>query len=85
MMRLQITIYLISQNNPEIEINHSHNTGVINLFLRNCRHYKELQKHQEDGDNEKFYTLKDLKIFNDYNDVISSIKRKKRSKERWIC
>ena len=59
----------------EIEINHPHNIKVINLFLRNWRHYEELQKHQEDGYNVKFYTMEDLKNSNDYNDVIPNIKR----------
>ena len=56
MMRLNIRIYIsLHQIFPEVEINHSHNIGVINLFLRNWRHYEGLQKHQEDGDNVKFY------------------------------
>ena len=74
MMKLNITINL-SQNNPEVEINPSQNTGVINLLLRNCIHYKELQKHQKVGDKIKFNTLVDLKNFNYYNDVIPNIKR----------
>ena len=66
MMRLNIRIYtLLVQNVPEVEINHPHTIGVINLFLRNRRHYEELQKHQEDGDNVKFYTMEDLKNPND--------------------
>ena len=34
----------------------------MNLFLRNWRYYEGLKKYQEDGDNIKFYTMKDLKI-----------------------
>ena len=54
MMGFNISIYTsLDQNFPEVEINHSHFIGVINLFLRNWRHYEELQKYQEDGDNVK--------------------------------
>ena len=62
MMGLNISIYTsLDQIFPEVEINHPHFIGVINIFLRNRRHYEELQKHQEDGDNVKFYTMEDLK------------------------
>ena len=64
MMGLNISIYTsLDQNFHEVEINHPHNIGVINLFLRSCTHYEGLQKHQEDSDNAKFYTMKDLKKF----------------------
>ena len=63
MMRLSISIYTsLDQKFPEIKINHLYNIGVINLFLRNWRHYEELQKLQEDADNVAFYTMEDLKI-----------------------
>ena len=75
MMRFNIGIYtLLDQNAPEVEINHLHNTGVISLFLRNLIHYEGLQKHQEDDDNVKFYSMDDLKNYNDYNDVITNKK-----------
>ena len=74
MTRLNISIYTsIYQNVPEVEINHLHNAGVINIFLRNWRHYKELQKHQEDGDSFKFYSMEDLKNSCDYNGMIPNI------------
>ena len=51
-MGFNISIYSsLDQNFPEVEINHPHNIGVIQIFLRNWRHYEGLQKHQEDGDN----------------------------------
>ena len=76
MRRLYISKYTsLYQKFPEVEINHPHNLGVINLFLRNWRYYEGLQKHQDDGDNVKFYTMEDLKNFNDDNDVIPNIKR----------
>ena len=75
MMRLNISIYTsLEQKFPEIEINHPHNIGVINHFLRNWRHYEGLQKHQEDCDNVKFFTTENLKNSNDYNNVITNIK-----------
>ena len=46
-------------------------TSLDQNFTR--RHYKEQQKHQEDGDNVKFYTMKDLKNSHDFNDVIFNI------------
>ena len=55
---------------PEVEINHPHNSGVINIYLRNWRHYEELQKHQEGDNYVKFSTMEDLKSSNDNNDVI---------------
>ena len=77
MMGFNISIYTsLDQNFPEVEINHSHFIGVINLFLRNWRHYEELQKYQEDGDNVKLYTMEDLKNSHCFNDVIPNIKRK---------
>ena len=73
-MRLNIGIYtLLDQNAPEVEINHPHNIGVISLILRNWRHYEGLQKHQEDGDNVKFYSMEDLKHSNNDNDLIPNI------------
>ena len=81
MIRLNISIYIsLDQNLLEIEINHPHNTEVINLFLRNWRHYDGLQKHQEDCDKVKFFTMEDLKNSHDFNDVIPNIKRQKGSK-----
>ena len=63
MMELNISIYTsLDQNFPEVKINHHHFIRVINIFLWNWRHYEELQKHQEDGDNIKFYIMEDLKI-----------------------
>ena len=63
MMELNISIYTsLDQNFPEVKINHHLFIRVINIFLWNWRHYEELQKHQEDGDNIKFYTMEDLKI-----------------------
>ena len=76
MMRLNISIYTsLDQKFPEVEINHPHNIGVINFFLKNWRLYEGLQKHQENGYNVKFFTLEDLKNFNDFNDVIPNIKK----------
>ena len=44
MIGLNICIYTsLDQKFPEIEINHPHFIGVINLFLRNWRHYEELK------------------------------------------
>ena len=74
MMRLNISIYTsLDQNAPEVEINYPHNIEVISLFLRNWRHYEGLQKHQEDGDNVKFYSMEDLKHSNNDNDVIPNV------------
>ena len=51
MMRLNISIYTsLDQNFLEVEINHPQYIGVINLLLRNLRHYFGLQKHKEDSD-----------------------------------
>ena len=76
MMGLNISIYTsLDQNFPKVEINHPYNIGVINLFFRSWRHYEGLQKHQEDGDNVKFYTMKDLKKSHEFNDVIPNIKK----------
>ena len=61
-----ILVYIsFDQKFSEVEINLLHNIGVINLFLKNLRNYEGLKKHQENGDNVKFYTLGDLKKFND--------------------
>ena len=73
-MRIMLIYILLDQNFPKVEIHHSHSIGVINLFLRNWRHYEGLQKHLEDGDNVKLYFMKDLKNSNDFNDVIPNIK-----------
>ena len=76
MMGLNISIYTsLDQNFTEVEIDHSHNIWVINLLLGNWRHYEGPQKHQEDGDNVKFYTIEDLKNSHNFNDVIIYIKR----------
>ena len=63
MMGFNISIETsLDQNFHEVEINHPHNIEVLNIFLRNWRHYEGLQKHQEDDDNVKFYTMKISKI-----------------------
>ena len=47
-MMLNICIYTsLDQIFHEVEINHPYNTGVINFYLRNWRHYEGLQKHQK--------------------------------------
>ena len=70
----------LDQNILEIEIYHPYNTEVVSLFLRNWRHYEGLQKHHVNDDNVKFYSLKDLKNSDDYNDVIPNIKNIKEVK-----
>ena len=61
MMKHKISINTSrDQNFPEFEINHPHNRGVINHFLRKWRHYEGLQKFQEDSYYVKFYTIEDL-------------------------
>ena len=44
LMRLNIRIYTsLDQQEPEKEINHPHNSGIICILLRNCRHYEGLE------------------------------------------
>ena len=75
MMRYNISIYTsLDQKFPEVEINYPYNIRVIVVF-RIWRHYKGLQKPQEDDDNVKFYTMEDLKNSNDFNYVIPNIKK----------
>ena len=41
LMRLNISIYAsLDQQEPEIKINHPHNSGTIIIFLKNWRYYK---------------------------------------------
>ena len=44
---------ILDQDHQEFEINHSHNTGEIDTFLKNLRHYEGLQMYE----NEQLFSL----------------------------
>ena len=49
LMRLNICIYTsLDQQEPEIEINHPHNSGTICIFLRNWKYYEGLEKYNNE-------------------------------------
>ena len=59
-MRLNISIYIsLDQQELDIEINFSHNSGTICVFLRNWRHYEGLEK----------YNNEEIKIFDHFCDI----------------
>ena len=51
LMRLNINIFTsLDQDSPEFQINHPQNTGEINIFLKNWRHYEGLQLLDEQNE-----------------------------------
>ena len=51
LMRLNINKYTsLDQYSPEFQINHPQNTGEINIFLKNWRHYEGLQLLDEQNE-----------------------------------
>ena len=61
-IKLSISIYLTWPNFTWIRNKSSSQWRVINLYLRNWRHYESLQKYQEDGNYVKFNTLEAPKL-----------------------
>ena len=46
---MRINIYSsLDQDHPEFEINHPHNTGEINIFQRNLKHYEGLHMYENE-------------------------------------
>ena len=51
LMRLNINMYTsLDQDSPELQINHPQNTGEINSFKNNWRHYEGLQLLDEQNE-----------------------------------
>ena len=61
---MNIYIYTsLDQEEPEFQIDHPQNMGLLNIFFRSWRHYEGLQSHDK-NDDIQIDIIENLKILN---------------------